>query len=149
VSDDTKQKFVGHFTHDDGSHTPMTSEQAEALWQDIEKRLAERRERLPDEKVAIRAMFDAYDRLRELGWREAIYCPKDGTHFQVIENNSTGIFDCAYFGEWPDGHWITFDAHDAYPSSKPPALFRLYPEDQKKEDALKAARKAAYDKGET
>lgn len=86
---------------------------------------------MPNEESAIKLMFDAYDRLRQFGWREAMYAPKDGTHFQIIENGSTGIFDCAYSGEWPNGQWMLYDQYDCYPSSISPALFRLYPKDEK------------------
>lgn len=68
-------------------------------------------------------MFVAYDRLRLLGWREAIYCPKDGTVFEAIEAGSTGVHDCHYQGEWPNGSWWIHAAGDLYPSF--PILFRL------------------------
>lgn len=44
------------------------------------------------------------------GWREASYCPKDGTHFQAIEAGSTGIHDANYTGEWPNGSWWITEA---------------------------------------
>lgn len=97
---------------------------------------------MPNEKSAISMLFDAYDRLRELGWREAIYCPKDGTHFQVIEAGSTGVFDAMYEGKWPNGHWWICEDGDMCPSR--PVLFRLYPEDQAKEDARKAEAMARF-----
>lgn len=121
-------KYSGHFTLSDGSHQAMTSELAEALWKNAQERLKARAERLPDEQSAIGSMFDAFDRLRELGWRDAIYCPKDGTHFQVLEAGSTGIFDAYYDGEWPKGSWWAADDGDLWPSR--PILFRLYPEDE-------------------
>ena len=87
---------------------------------------AERAVKLPDEQSALNAMFEAYDRLREFGWREACYCPKDGTPFQAIEAGSTGIFDCTYQGEWPTGSYWIADGGDLWPST--PILFRPYPE---------------------
>jgi hypothetical protein len=121
-------KIVGHKTFDTGErdehglpvfrYEPLTAAEGEALWQ--------------AEQSAINAMFNAWVRLKELGWSEPMYCPKDGTKFRVIENGSTGIFDCIYDGEWPKGHWTMFDEHDAYPSSIAPALYRLYPEDEAK-----------------
>lgn len=68
-------------------------------------------------------MFDAYDRLRRLGWREIEYCPKDGTVFEAIEAGSTGVHDCHYDGEWPTGYWWVHAPGDLYPSH--PILFRL------------------------
>lgn len=100
---------------------------AKELWDQVERPQAVRAEMMPTEHGALRHMHAAYQRLRDLGWREGIYAPKDGTVFQVIENGSTGIFDCAYSGEWPDGFWNTMDASDVYPSRSTPVLFRLKP----------------------
>jgi hypothetical protein len=80
---------------------------------------------MPTEKEALRAMFNAYQRMRELGWREAIYCPKDGTPFQVVEAGSTGIHECSYSGEWPKGTWWIHADGDVWPSH--PILYRDYP----------------------
>lgn len=93
------------------------------LWAQCE---AERRKRaadMPTEKDALTAMFQAYQRLKELGWREAIYCPKDGTYFDAIEAGSTGVHDCTYHGEWPKGSWWAAARDDMWPSH--PILFRL------------------------
>lgn len=109
---------------------------------EIDKRHAERAARLPDERSAIDAMFDAYDRLRELGWREAIYCPKDGTSFDVIEPGSTGIFPCFYSGDWPDGYFMSGEGFECGPSH--PVLFKLRPEDRAKHDAKMEAARARY-----
>lgn len=115
--------YHGHMTMADGSHVPLTSEQAKALWDQCERAKEARQLRLPDEDTCRKAMFDAYDRLKEFGWREAIYCPKDGTHFDAIEAGSTGIFESWYEGEWPDGHWYALDGGDIWPAR--PILFRL------------------------
>lgn len=138
---------VGHKTFDTGEidpetgfpklrHEPLTRAEADRFWKAAEAAKASRAERMPDVKAALDAMHDAYTRLKELGWREASYCPKDGTHFQVIEPGSTGIHDANYTGEWPKGSWWVYDG-DVWPSR--PILFRLYPEDQKKEEARWAA----------
>jgi hypothetical protein len=140
--------IVGHKTFSDGPmsfrHEPLTRAEADELWDKMEKAKADREQRMPDEQSAIRALFDARLRLTELGWREGIYCPKDGTSFRVIEAGSTGIFDCTCKGEWPSCTWTTFDEHDAYPSSQAPLLFKLYPEDQAKYDARMAEAAARY-----
>ena len=86
---------------------------------------AERAERLPKVQDCLLEMLRAKERLREFGWSDGIYAPKDGTVFEVIEFGSTGIFDCRYHGEWPDGHWMTFDGGDVYPSSSAPLMYRL------------------------
>lgn len=135
-------EIIGHKTFDTGErgeggfpiyrHEPLTRSEGEALRASVEAAQAKRERDMPDEQSAINAMFSAWVRLKELGWNDIMYCPKDGSRFRVIENGSTGIFDCEYDGEWPKGHWTTFDAHDAYPSSIAPSLYRLYPEDEAK-----------------
>jgi hypothetical protein len=75
-----------------------------------------------DERALLDRMFACYQGLKRLGWNDAIYCPKDGTHFDAIEAGSTGIHDCNYQGEWPEGTWWVFDG-DMWPSR--PILFRL------------------------
>lgn len=135
--------IVGHKTFDTGErssetgfpilrHEPLTRAEGEAMWAHAKQREAERAERMPDEKAAIGALWDAHQRLRELGWKEPCYCPKDGTRFKVIELGSTGIFDCYYQGEWPNGHYMVMDEHDCYPTSTGVAMYRLYPEDEAK-----------------
>lgn len=116
-------------------HEPLTRAEADSLWKSVEENDRLRKERMPDEKAAINALFDAWRRLKDFGWREPSYCPKDGTHFHIIELGSTGIFEGAYRGAWPDGSWDSWDEHDMYCSSIAPAMFKLFPEDQAKEDA--------------
>ena len=106
----------------------MTSEDAEAIWKRCEAEREKRAADMPDERAAIRVMMQAFQRLKELDWREAIYCPKDGTEFDVIEAGSMGIHRCCYMGKWPTGSWILFDEGDSYPST--PILFRLDPEEE-------------------
>lgn len=81
-----------------------------------------RAELMPDERSAIRMMFEARQRLMERGWNDAIYCPKDGTEFDAIEAGSTGIHRCHYSGEWPTGGWWIADHGDLYPAR--PVLYR-------------------------
>lgn len=123
-------------------HEPLTHAEAQALHAAADAAKQKRTNEMPDAPSAIRAMFEAWQRLKELGWREAQYCPKDGSAFEVIEAGSTGIFECRYSGEWPDGHYLIAAHGDIYPSR--PILFRLYPEDQAKYDARIAAMREAF-----
>lgn len=116
-------EYHGHMTMADGSHVPLTKEQAAELWQRCEEAQKDRAARMPDEETALRVLQDAYQRLKELGWREAIYCPKDRSLFEVIEVGSTGVHDCYYEGRWPDGSWWIVGDGDLWPSR--PILFRL------------------------
>lgn len=141
--------IVGHKTFATGErdenglpvhrHEPLTRSEGEALWNAAKADEARRAEQMPDEQSAIRALFDAWLRLKDFGWREPMYCPKDGTRFKIIELGSTGVFDGAYRGKWPDGSWDSWDEFDMYCSSIAPAMFKLLPEDQAKEDARRAA----------
>lgn len=134
---------VGHKTFGTGErdenglpvfrHEPLTRAESEALWQSAKEAERLRAERIPDEQAAIRALWDAHQRLKELGWKEPQYCPKDGTRFRVIELGSTGVFDCYYQGEWPNGFYMVMDEHDCYPTSSGVAMYRLYPDDEAKE----------------
>lgn len=116
---------VGHKTfYENGQfrHEPLYADEARELIARADAEKKRREEQMPDEQSAIRAMFDAWLRLKDFGWREAIYCPKDGSLFDVIEPGSTGIHACSYVGEWPDGaFWIHADG-DMSPSH--PVLFR-------------------------
>lgn len=119
---------------------------SEEQWTQLLAALRERHERdeaeMPDDRAALLVMFRGFDRLRQLGWRDACYCPKDGSTFEVIEAGSTGIHRAHYEGEWPKGTWWIHEDGDLWPSR--PILFRLIPpaapcdESPKGEDATAA-----------
>lgn len=119
-------KIVGHktFSNPDGSfrHEPLYQHEADTIMAQVEANDKRRKELMPDEESARKLLFDAYIRLKEFGWNDAIYCPKDGRSFEVIECGSTGIHPCTYQGEWPKGSWWIEDC----PSR--PVLFRLLAE---------------------
>jgi hypothetical protein len=54
---------------------------------------------MPTEQDAINVLNSAYERLKEFDWNDPIYCPKDGSSFDVIEAGSTGIHRAHYQGE--------------------------------------------------
>lgn len=148
--------IVGHKTFDTGEicpetgfplmrHEPLTRAEGNALWARAEAEQKARAERMPDEQAAIRALHDAHQRLKELGWKEPMYAPKDGRRFKIIELGSTGIFDGAYRGKWPNGSWDSWDDRDMYCSSTGPAMFKLLPEDQAKEDERWKKARAAFE----
>ena len=117
----SEDPIVGHKTMTDGSHQPLRKSEADILLARAEAEKAKRAADWPDEQSAINAMFQAWLRLKEMGWRDAMYCPKDGTTFDVIEPGSTGIHPCHYEGDWPTGSWWISDG-DLWPSR--PILFR-------------------------
>jgi hypothetical protein len=85
--------------------------------------------RTPEEKAALDAMWQQYDALRKLGWRDAIYCPKDGSVFLSISAGSTGIHECHYDGEWPKGTWWVHDGGNLWPAR--PILWKPLPPNTK------------------
>jgi hypothetical protein len=118
-------EIVGHKTFRDGysfRHEPLTRAEADRIMQAVRVADARRAELMPDEKSAISLFFEAWQRLKELGWKEAIYCPKDGSEFSAIEAGSTGIHRCIYQGEWPNGMWWILEEGDMSPSH--PVLWR-------------------------
>ena len=98
---------------------------------DIEKILAECEERrikrvslMPDEESAVKAMFEAWYRLKELGWKEADYAKPDGKLMRIIEAGSSGIHEgyCEPT-ESPRGKWWWCpQVGDLWPSQ--PLLFK-------------------------
>lgn len=81
-----------------------TQEQAEAIFNALRERDAERQARLPATRSALDHACMAKQRLGDLGWRDGIYCPKDGTTFALVQWGSTGVHSGHYMGEWPRGH---------------------------------------------
>jgi hypothetical protein len=65
----------------------------------------------------------AWDRLQDLGWKDIVYCPKDGTPFEVICAGDLEVRDAFYAGDWPTGTWFVLCEGDAYPDM--PLCFRL------------------------
>lgn len=139
----TDDPVVGHKTMRDGTHIPLHRSEADTIMACIERSKAERVALMPDERSAIHAMFYAYIRLKELGWDDAVYCPKDGSSFNVIEPGSTGIHPCHYEGEWPNGTWW-IEEDDGDSSSSRPVLFKRRPADQAIYDAKMEAARARY-----
>ncbi len=84
---------------------PIENTDAEALWKRCEDDKAQLAAIMPDDKAALRVLSNAYVRLKDLGWKEACYCPKDGSTFHSISVGSTGIGDTCYQGDWPTGKY--------------------------------------------
>jgi len=123
-----EEQAVGHKTirNEDGTfrREPIYESEAAELIAQIEAAEAKRNELMPDEQAAIRMMMDAHTRLQDFGWKDAIFCPKDGSVFKVLETGSTGKHDCIYQGEWPDGSWWIVADGDMFPSR--PVLFKAH-----------------------
>lgn len=114
--------IVGHKTMLDGSHLPLRKSEADALWAAVEAEKARRERDMPDEQSAIRQLWDAQYRLKDFGWKDPVYAPKDGSLLDILELGSTGIHRGYYEGEWPKGYWWLLDDGDMSPTR--PALAR-------------------------
>jgi hypothetical protein len=95
-----------------------TEEQFNHLCAAIAKSNADLVEFMPDEKAALKMMHAAYERLKQLGFADGQYCPKDGSAFEVVDLGSTGIFRCTYSGDWPDGYYMIEDGGDIWPTRR-------------------------------
>src|ERR1700677_1690483 len=137
----SEPEYCGHMTMVDGSHVPLTRAQADELLALADAQQEKRAADMPTVEDALRTMTGAFERLKELGFSEAIYCPKDGSQFDAIEAGSSGIHRCHYSGEWPDGHWWIASHGDLWPSR--PILYRLDPEAA---EAKKARMKTAAER---
>lgn len=120
-------KIVGHKTlrGDDGElrHEPLYENEAAEILKRIENEKKIIAELMPDQESALLMLGRVNQRLRDFGWREAIYCPKDGSLFDVIEFGSTGIHTANYEGSWPDGKFYVYDdSGDMWPSR--PIMYR-------------------------
>lgn len=139
-------EVVGHKTFSDGRggfrHEPLYADEAAEIMKRVEENKARIEALMPDEKAALRMMCDAYSRLKDFGWNDAIYCPKDGSVFDVIEAGSSGIHEASYDGDWPNGTWWIHDEGDQWPSR--PILHRLKPADEEERKAKMAAAAARY-----
>lgn len=84
-----------------------------------------REAKMPTEKDALRELWNAQQRLKELGGHDWIYMPKDGTPVLLIESGSTGIHEGFYMGDWPNGSVNIAADGDFWPSH--PILFKPVP----------------------
>lgn len=122
--------IVSSGTTEDGKRVAIHKSTADAIWASIAAAKAKRLEIMPTEQDARDYLNMAHTRLKELGWMEPCYGPKDRSPLDIIELGSTGIHRGYYEGQWPTGSWWVYD-DDHYPSS--PALVRPHHPQQTKE----------------
>jgi hypothetical protein len=94
-----RKPYHGHKTLIDGSHVPLTADEAEALWAAVEATTAKRAEDMPTAQDALSMLISAEARLQELGWwKGGGLKVKRGDECAVAETGSTGIWK-----GWLDG----------------------------------------------
>lgn len=125
--------IVGHktFRNDEGStwHEPLRESEAQMMLA-ADASQAKRAADMPAEQDAVRALWSAYQRLRELGWREPCYGPT-GKHVRLIETGSSGIHTGHRNEPWPAKTWWIEDGGDLCPST--PCLYRELTEKELKQ----------------
>lgn len=90
---------------------------AEEIFAEIDAKHQRLAEEMPTAADCFRVIQEATERLRELGWSEASYCPKDGSSFQMYEAGMGASGVGHYQGEWPTGGWWMHDkGGDLWPS---------------------------------
>ena len=97
----------------------LTDKEKRAMFQGAQKAKARRAREMPDSKTAISRAFSAWQRLQELGWRDARYAPCDRSPLLLIEPGSTGI----HHGTRDAGRRFWIVDGDTWPAS--PMLFKL------------------------
>lgn len=101
----SKEKEIsGWATLENGQRVRLSQEECKALIAATDANEKRKADLMPETKEAVASMFDAFDRLRKLGWQQGAYCPKNGSEFAAIQHGSTGVFTAWYSGEWPRGY---------------------------------------------
>lgn len=107
--------YYGHATAADGTHVLLSEKDAQEIWAYVEQQKVIREVSMPTTADALAIRSQARERMRELGWRDGCYCPKDGTPFAAIQHGSTGIFTATMTEEWPYG-WANLEDEGCHPS---------------------------------
>lgn len=129
-------EIVGHktFRTDDPlhpfRHEPLTRGEADAIWAAVEAAEKRRADDMPTEQDAVRALWNAQERLKKLGWQDPTYAhalKRDGVEAMLIELGSSGIHRGYYHSV--NDHDVWWIGPDGCPSH--PCLVRPITEDDK------------------
>lgn len=77
-------------------------------------RRRERADHLPTTNHCVVALLQTVERLREIGWRDACYAPKDRS-FDAIVMGGSGVHRCQWLGGTAGG-WFIEDTNDWWPA---------------------------------
>lgn len=110
-----KSQVEGWATGHDGKRHRLSEDECRDIIARADAQKIARESSMPDFDAAISTLHSAQVRLGELGWKEGIYCPKDGEQFALIEFGSTGVFSGRYVGKWPDGY-VYADDYTLHPN---------------------------------
>lgn len=115
--------------NDDEMRDEVTNKAIRTILEECEAQRRRRAELMPDEQAAIGMLYEAYTRLKELGWKNSMHCPVDGKEYRMLEAGCAAagvghreIKRCgnckAEAGKW---FWM-HDAGDWWPAN--PILFK-------------------------
>lgn len=86
-------EYHGHMTMADGSHLPLSKDDADALWKSIKAGQKEMSEQMPTARDALRTINNAQQRLNDLGWSLGGGLKvRRGDECAVAESGSTGMW---------------------------------------------------------
>lgn len=127
-------EIVGHKTFGTGDllhpfrHEPLTRKEGDALWGRVQELEAKRATDMPTEQDAVKTLWNAWQRLKELGWEDSNYAHKlkqDGLESSLIELGSSGIH-VGYYHKVND-HDVWWIGPEGSPSH--PCLVKPLPRD--------------------
>lgn len=91
--DPPQSSYHGHLTLKDGSHVPLTGQEAKALFEAAEEGDRKRAEMMPTSEDAMRLGLGVQQRMKALGWRKGMGLKmRAGDDVAVREDGSTGIW---------------------------------------------------------
>lgn len=106
MSPEHSNEYCGHKTMMDGSHVPLTKDEANLLMDQIAAAQSRREADMPMARDALSAIISAEERLRELGWwRGGGLRVRRGDDCAVIQHGSTGMWRGRYQA---DGQYVLF-----------------------------------------
>lgn len=94
--------------------------------------IKEKAERLSWSTPAMEQIAKFTQQLFEDGWRDAAYCPKDGSVFLAWVPTMSMPYRCKYEGQWPNGQWWAMLHGDMWPDR--PMLWKPLPVEQAREE---------------
>ena len=124
---DKPDDIVGHKTFHDGDgyrHEPLTRVEADQILAAVDAARERRAATFPTPEACARGLWDAWYRLKELGWKEARYAPPDGREKQTVSIGSSGIHSARCMARTDregENWWWADEAGDTWPHS--PTLY--------------------------
>lgn len=86
-------EYYGHKTMTDGSHVPLTKDEADSIWRAVEDAEVKRAQEMPTARDALATLIHAEQRMKELGWwKGGGLGVRPGDECAVAQTGSTGLW---------------------------------------------------------